>query len=87
LSGKHYTVDGTLIEAWASLKSFRPKDTLPPEDGSGRNSEVDFHGERRLNQTHASATDSEAQLFRKDKGKEAKLCFMAMCSWKNAMIW
>ncbi len=51
LSDEHFTVDGTLIEAWASLKSFRPKDTPPPSGGSGRNPEVDFHGERRLNQT------------------------------------
>jgi hypothetical protein len=62
LSDEHFTVDGTLIEAWASLKSFRPKDTPPPEGGGGRNPEVDFHGEKRLNQTHASTTDPEARL-------------------------
>jgi transposase len=83
LSGEHFTVDGTLIEAWASLKSFRPKDTLPPEGGSGRNPEVDFHGERRLNHTHASTTDPEARLFRKGKGKEAKLCFMGHVLMEN----
>jgi hypothetical protein len=55
---------------------FHTKDTPPPAAGSGRNPEVDFHGERRLNQTHASATDPKARLFRKGKGKEAKLCFM-----------
>ena len=76
LSDEHFTVDGTLIEAWASLKSFRPQDSPPPAGGAGRNPEVDFHGEKRLNQTHASTTDPEARLFKKGKGKEAKLCFM-----------
>ena len=75
LSDEHFTVDGTLIEAWASLKSFRPKDA-PPPGGAGRNPAVDFHGDKRLNQTHASTTDPEARLFKKGKGKEAKLCFM-----------
>ena len=83
LSDEHFTVDGTLIEAWASLKSFRPKDAPPPEGGGGRNPEVDFHGERRLNQTHASTTDPEARLFRKGKGKEAKLCFMGHVLMEN----
>jgi transposase len=82
LSDEHFTVDGTLIEAWASLKSFRPKDAPPPE-GGGRNPEVDFHGEKRLNQTHASTTDPEARLFRKGKGKEAKLCFMGHVLMEN----
>jgi transposase len=83
LSDEHFTVDGTLIEAWASLKSFRPKDTPPPEGGGGRNPEVDFHGQRRLNQTHASTTDPEARLFKKGKGKEAKLCFMGHVLMEN----
>jgi transposase len=83
MSDEHFTVDGILIEAWASLKSFRPKDTPPPAGGSGRNPEVDFHGERRLNQTHASPTDPEARLFRKGKGKEAKLCFMGHVLMEN----
>jgi transposase len=83
LSDEHFTVDGTLIEAWASMKSFRPKDTPPPDSGAGRNPEVDFHGERRLNQTHASTTDPEARLFRKGKGKEAKLCFMGHVLMEN----
>jgi len=82
LSDEHFTVDGTLIEAWASLKSFRPKDAPPPE-GGGRNPEVDFHGEKRLNQTHASTTDPEARLFKKGKGKEAKLCFMGHVLMEN----
>jgi transposase len=82
LSDEHFTVDGTLIEAWASLKSFRPNDTPPPQ-GGGRNPEVDFHGEKRLNRTHASATDPEARLFKKGKGKEAKLCFMGHVLMEN----
>jgi len=83
LSDEHFTVDGTLIEAWASLKSFRPKDTPPPEGGGGRNPAVDFHGDKRLNQTHASTTDPEARLFKKGKGKEAKLCFMGHVLMEN----
>lgn len=77
-------MDGTLIEAWASMKSFRPQDNPPPPaGGAGRNPEVDFHGERRLNQTHASTTDPEARLYRKGKGKEAKLCFMGHVLMEN----
>ncbi|HEY4744325.1 MAG TPA: IS5 family transposase [Desulfuromonadaceae bacterium] len=82
LSDEHFTVDGTLIEAWASLKSFRLKDGPPPE-GGGRNPAVDFHGEKRLNRTHASTTDPEARLFKKAKGKEAKLCFMGHVLMEN----
>jgi hypothetical protein len=78
LSTDHFSVDGTLIQAWASMKSFKPKDGSgePPSDGGGRNAEADFHGERRSNETHASTTDPDARLYRKGKGKEAKLCFM-----------
>lgn len=78
LSTDHFSVDGTLIEAWASMKSFKPKDGSgePPSDAGGRNTEADFHGERRSNETHASTTDPDARLYRKGKGKEAKLCFM-----------
>jgi len=78
LSSEHFSVDGTLIEAWASMKSFKPKDgpdDRPPNDG-GRNGEADFHGERRSNDTHASTTDPDARLYRKGRGKEAKLCFI-----------
>lgn len=72
----HFTVDGTLVDAWASLKSFRPKTGAPPPtDGAPGNPSVDFHGERRSNATHESTTDPEARLLRKAKGKEAKLCF------------
>jgi transposase len=74
LSDEHFTVDGTLIEAWAGQKSFRPKDE---DEGDGAApSERDFHGERRKNDTHESKTDRDARLFRKGKGKEAKLVHM-----------
>jgi transposase len=77
LSSDHFSVDGTLIEAWASMKSFKSRDgsdELP--SGGGRNSEANFHGRKRSNQTHASTTDPDAKLYRKGPGKEAKLCFM-----------
>jgi transposase len=76
LSTEHFTVDGTLIEAWASLKSFKPKGggPTPPPDDPG-NPTVDFHGERRRNATHASTTDPEARLMRKGTGREAKLSY------------
>jgi transposase len=75
-SDEHFTVDGTLLEAWASLKSFQPKDkkTWPPPDDPG-NPTVDFHGEKRSNQTHESKTDPHARLARKGAGKEAKLSY------------
>ena len=84
LSDEHFTVDGTLIEAAASLKSFKPRDgDPPPTDGDPGNPSVDFHGERRSNATHRSTTDPEALLFRKGKGKEAKLVFMAHALMEN----
>ena len=85
LSTDHFSVDGTLIEAWASMKSFMPKDGSdePPADGDGRNREADFHGEKRSNDTHASTTDPEARLYRKGPGKEAKLCFMGHALMEN----
>jgi transposase len=78
LSSDHFSVDGTLIEAWASMKSVKPKDGSgePPTQGGGRNAEVDFHGQKRSNDTHASTTDPDARLYRKGKGKETKLCFI-----------
>lgn len=78
LSTDHFSVDGTLIEAWASMKNVKPKDGSgePPAEGGGRNVEADFHGHKRSNDTHASTTDPDARLYRKGKGKEAKLCFM-----------
>jgi transposase len=78
LSSDHFSVDGTLIEAWASTKSVKPKDGAdePPVDGGGRNAEADFHGQKRSNETHASTTDPDAGLYRKGRGKEANPCFM-----------
>jgi transposase len=122
LSDEHFSVDGTLIQAWASMKSFQPKtaaDTEPPAGGdagpgqdgdasapepavggregpnqdgrtpaaeqpaAGRNAEVDFHGQKRSNRTHASLTDPEARLYRKGPGKEARLCFMGHALMEN----
>lgn len=118
LSEEHFSVDGTLVEAWASMKSFQPKtengseppthdtgsdqngnppqetraeppaspaDAAPASDApeTGRNAEVDFHGQKRLNATHASVTDPEARLYRKGKGKEAKLCYMGHALMEN----
>ena len=82
LSDEHFTVDGTLLESWASLKSFRPKDARGPK-GGGRNPEVDFRGEQRKNDSHASTTDPEARLARKGPGKEAKLCFAGHVLMEN----
>ena len=77
LSGDHFSVDGTLIDAWASMKSFKAKDgSDDPSGGGGRNSEADFHGQKRSNETHESTSDPDARLYRKGAGKEAKLCFM-----------
>ena len=84
LSSEHFTVDGTLIEAWASHKSFKPKegaDHQPPDDPG--NPTVDFHGERRSNATHQSTTDSEARLARKGPGKEAKLSYAGHVLMEN----
>src|ERR1700719_1051013 len=85
LSSDHFSVDGTLIEAWASMKSFRPRDGSddPPPSGGGRNREADFHGQKRSNETHASTTDPEARLYRKGPGKEAKLCLMGHALMEN----
>jgi len=79
LSSEHFSVDGTMLEAWASHKSFRPKGQQGDEDeptGVGRNREVDFHGQQRSNQTHKSTTDPEARLWRKSATAEAKLCYL-----------
>jgi hypothetical protein len=121
LSDEHFSVDGTLIQAWASMKSFQPKvsdaepvaddDAVPDQGGgglaseqaadgsqapsqdshapateppaTGRNAEVDFHGQKRSNDTHASRTDLEARLYRKGPGKEARLCFMGHALMEN----
>jgi transposase len=94
LSSDHFSVDGTLIEAWASMKSFVPKDgdDLPSGKGQsgsgGRNAERNFRGEKRKNDTHCSTTDPDARLFRKSDGKEAKLCHMGhvMTENRNGLI-
>lgn len=113
LSDEHFSVDGTLVEAWASLKSFQPKaeadGSEPPAAGSGgegqapveaqaceaaapaeapvadkgRNADVNFHGSKRSNETHASVTDPDARLYRKGGGKEAKLCYMGHALMEN----
>lgn len=83
LSDDHFSVDGTLIEAWASLKSFRARDGSDEPPSPGRNGERDFHGETRANDTHASTTDPDAKLFRKGNGQPAKLCFMGHALMEN----
>ena len=81
LSDEHFTVDGTLIEAWASHKSFRPKDGGEPPSGNGR--EVDFHREKRSNETHQSTTDPDARLYKKSKGSEAKMSYLGHALMEN----
>jgi transposase len=84
VSDEHFTVDGTLLEAWASLKSFRPregKQNTPPDDPG--NPTVDFHGQKRSNETHESTTDPDALLARKAKGKEAKLSYSGNLQVEN----
>jgi transposase len=88
LSTDHFSVDGTLIEAWASMKSFKPKTAggdeppAPPAAG-GRNGEVDFKGQKRSNDTHQSTTDPEARLYRKGPGMEARLCYIGHALMEN----
>jgi hypothetical protein len=77
LSDEHFSVDGTLIEAWASQKSFRPKDGS--DDGDGAN----FHGQKRKNDTHASMSDPDSRLYRKAAGREAKLTYMGHATMEN----
>ena len=89
LSDEHFSVDGTLIEAWAGQKSFKKKaftESSPPDDPG--NPTVDFHGEKRTNQTHQSTTDPEARLYRKSKGHEAKLVYMghALVENRNGLV-
>ena len=81
LSDDHFSVDGTLIEAWASHKSFKPKDGEGNDDGS------DFHGQRRKNDTHASTSDPNAKLYRKAAGREARLSYMGHVIMETAMAW
>jgi transposase len=96
LCSEHFSVDGTLIESFASAKSFRPKDSANPQDGNPpdgngfkpSNPDVDFHGQQRTNETHASRTDPEAKLYRKGLGKEAKLAHMGhvLAENRNGLI-
>lgn len=84
LSKEHFTVDGTLIEAWASIKSFKPKDPKDgPPSGGGKNESIDFKGKKLKNETHGSDTDPEARLYRKGKNKEAKLCYQGHTLMEN----
>ena len=83
LSDEHFSVDGTKLAAWASMKSFRAKDGSDEPPSGGRNGERDFHGETRSNDTHASTTDPEARLYRKGKGKEAKLSYVGNALTEN----
>ncbi|MFQ5933903.1 MAG: IS5 family transposase [Dehalococcoidia bacterium] len=84
LSWEHFTVDGTLLEAWASMKSFRSRDgSGKGAAGGGKNPDADFRGERRINATHGSTTDPEARLARKGLGKEARLCFSGHVLMEN----
>lgn len=83
LSEEHFTVDGTLLEAWASLKSFRPKDDEQPPEGTGKNPERDFRGTPRKNDTHASTTDPESRLYTKSKGQAAKLSYICHTLMEN----
>jgi transposase len=86
LSSEHFSVDGTLIEAWASMKSFKPKEPSEGDGdsaGGGRNAPADFKGEKRSNETHRSTTDPDARLYRKGPGMEAKLCFIGHALMEN----
>ena len=84
LSEEHFTVDGTLIEAWAGQKSFQRKDQPPPPPADGgSNPTVNFHGEKRSNQTHQSTTDPEAMLYRKSGGSESKLSYLGHVLMEN----
>ena len=90
ISSDHFSVDGTLLQAWASHKSFKPKDGPPPpsDPSAGRNAEVQWHGQKRSNDTHASTTDPEARLYRKSHNTAATLCYSGhlMMENRNALI-
>jgi len=91
VSQEHFTVDGTIIEAWASHKSFQPKDSDSGDGGpsnsagggGGRNPDVDYHGQRRKNDTHESKTDPDARLYRKSKGSGAQMCYLGHALMEN----
>jgi len=82
-SSEHFSVDGTQIQAWASIKSFRRKDGQDEPPWAGRNGERDFHKDKRSNETHASTTDPDARLYKKARGKEAKLSFIGHLLMEN----
>jgi transposase len=88
VSSDHFSVDGTLLEAWASHKSFKRRDDPGPDGPAGRNTEANFHGEKRSNTTHASTTDPEARLARKSNNTAARLCFAGhlLMENRNALI-
>jgi transposase len=88
VSSDHFSVDGTLLEAWASHKSFQPKDGPGRKPPKGRNDEVGFHGERRSNETHQSTTDPQARLYRKSNAAPAKLCYLGhlLMEHRNALL-
>jgi transposase len=83
MSRDHFSVDGTLIDSWASMKSFKPKDDPGNDDGPGRNAERDFRGQRRSNETHASTTDPDARLYKKAGGQPSRLCFVGTALMEN----
>ena len=83
MSSEHFSVDGTLLKAWASHKSFKPKDGPPSEPPAGRNTEVQWHGEKRKNDTHESTTDPEARLYRKSHNTAATLCYSGHLLMEN----
>jgi hypothetical protein len=83
LSNEHFSVDGTMIDAWASMKSFQPKDGSGPPPGSRRNAERDFHGQKLSNDTHAPTTDPDAQPYRKSSGQPARLCYLGHVVMEN----
>jgi hypothetical protein len=83
LSSGHFSVDGTMIQAWASMKSVRPKDGSGEPPAPGRNGEADFHGQKRTNDTHQSTTDPDARLYRKGDGQPARLCFLGHALMEN----
>jgi transposase len=88
VSSEHFSVDGTLLKAWASHKSFKPQDGPPSPPPVGRNPEVQFHGEKRSNDTHASTTDPDARLYRKSSNTAATLCYSGhlLMENRNALI-
>jgi transposase/IS5 family transposase len=83
LSAEHFSVDGTLLKAWASMKSFRPKDGSGAPSSPGRNGEADFRKTKRSNETHASTTDKDARLFRKGDGQESRLSYLGHALMEN----